>query len=155
MIGYEKKILLVFWNNNNNNNNSNNNNNNNISKLCENWAFYRDNQVYTRFEELFTFSGEALYTREHKATLTKKKHMYVDIDEMKVYIDLSFKKEDIIFKNKKEFIDMLDKVNNKTNNITNIKTEIIKIKDKVSKNIQSIFDKIFIKLPDDPQLRLA
>ena len=40
-----------------------------ISKLCENWAFYKDNYVYTRFEELCTFSGEALYTREHKATL--------------------------------------------------------------------------------------
>ena len=50
---------------------------------------------------------------------------------------------------------MLDKVNNKTNNITNIKIEIIKIKDKLSKNIQSIFNKISIKLPDDPQLRLA
>ena len=40
---------------------------------------------------------------------------------MKVYRDLSFEKEDIIFKNKKEFIDMLDKVNNKINSITDIK----------------------------------
>ena len=85
----------------------------------------------------------------------KNTDKYVDIDEMKVYGDLSFKKEDIIFKIKKEFIDMLDKINNKIKIITDIKIEIIKIKDKVSKNIQSIFDKIFIKFPDDPQLRLA
>ena len=69
-----RKILLVFWNN----------NNNNyyyyyyyISKLCENWAFFKDNYIYTRFEELCTCSSEALYTREHKATLSKKKHMQV------------------------------------------------------------------------------
>ena len=68
---------------------------------------------------------------------------------MMVYKDLSFEKEDIIFKNKKEVIDMLNKVNNKKNNITNINIKIIKIKDKVSKNIKSIFNKIFIKLPDD------
>ena len=80
---------------------------------------------------------------------------YVDIDEMKVHRDLSFEKEDIIFKSKKEFVDMLDKVNNKINNITNTKIEIIKIKDELSKNIQLIFNKIFIILPDDPQLRLA
>ena len=48
-----------------------------MSKLCENWAFYKDNYVYTRFEELRTFSGEALYTREHKKTHASKKHMQV------------------------------------------------------------------------------
>ena len=74
---------------------------------------------------------------------------------MKVYRDLSFEKEDIIFKSKKEFIDMMDKIDNKIDNIEDTKNILIKIKDKVSKNIQSIFDKIFIKLPDDPQLRLA
>ena len=71
---------------------------------------------------------------------------------MKVCRDLSFEKEDIIFKNKKKFIDMLDKVNNKINIITNTKIKIIKTKDEVSKNIQSIYNKIFIELPDDPQL---
>ena len=50
---------------------------------------------------------------------------------------------------------MLDKVNNKINNTTNIKIKIIKIKDEVSKNIQSIYNKTFIKSQDDPQLRLA
>ena len=71
-----------------------------------------------------------------------------------MYRDLSFEKEDIIFKNKKEFIDILDQVNNKIDNITNKKNIAIKIRDKVNKNIQSILGKIFIKLPKDPQLRL-
>ena len=118
-----RKIILVFWNN--NNDNDNNDDNNYISKLCENWAFCKDNYVYTRFEELCTFSGEALYTREHKATLSKRNTCrYVDIDEMKTYRDLSFEKEDIIFKNKKKFIDMLDKVNNKINIITDTKKRL-------------------------------
>ena len=46
---------------------------------------------------------------------------YVDIDEMMVYKNLTFEKEDIIFKNKKKVIEY----------------------------IKSIFNKIFIKLPDD------
>ena len=57
-----RKVPSVLWNN------------GYTSKLCENWAFYKDNYVYTRFEELFTFSDEALYTREHKSTLSKKRH---------------------------------------------------------------------------------
>ena len=44
---------------------------------------------------------------------------------------------------------MVDKVNNKINNIKNI---ITKIKDEVVKNIQSLFD-IIIRSQDDPQLR--
>ena len=40
---------------------------------------------------------------------------------MRTYKDLSFKEEDIIFKIKKEFIDIQDKVNNKINNIIDIK----------------------------------
>ena len=59
----QKKIILVFWNN------------NYISRLCENWAFYNNNYVYISFEELCTFPGEAIYTTEHKATLSKEKHM--------------------------------------------------------------------------------
>ena len=46
-----RKIVIVSWNN------------NYASKLCENWAFYEDNYVYTRFEKLYTFLGEELYTR--------------------------------------------------------------------------------------------
>ena len=57
-----RKILLVFWDY-----------NNHISELREKWAFCSDNYVSTRFEELRTRSGEALYTRENKATLSKKK----------------------------------------------------------------------------------
>ena len=49
---------------------------------------------------------------------------------------------------------MADKVNNKINNIKDIKKIITQIKDEVRKNIQSLF-KIKIRLQDDPQLRQA
>ena len=85
IIGYGKKFLAVLWNN------------GYTSELCQNWAFYKGNYVYTRFEELCTRSGEVLYTREHKATLSKKDvFKYVDIDEMKAFRDLSLEKKDII-----------------------------------------------------------
>ena len=67
----------------------------------------------------------------------------------------SSSKDETILKTKKDNIDMINKANNKIDNIEDINKILIKIKDKVSKNIQSIFDKVFIKLPDDPQLRLA
>ena len=54
-----RKIVIVSWNN------------NYASKLYENWAFYEDKYVYTRFEKLYTFLGEELYTGEDKATLSK------------------------------------------------------------------------------------
>ena len=47
---------------------------------------------------------------------------------MKVHRDLSFEKEDIIFKSKNEFIDMLDKIDNKIYNIEDIKIIFIKLK---------------------------
>ena len=50
---------------------------------------------------------------------------------------------------------MLDKVNNKINIITDIKKELKRINDKVNKNIQQIYERIFFKLPDDPKLRQA
>ena len=49
---------------------------------------------------------------------------------------------------------MVDKVNNKINNIKDINEIITKIKDEVGKNIQSILQ-IMFKLQDDPQLRKA
>ena len=55
----KKHILCVFWNN------------GKVTELCEKWIFYYGNYVYTRFEELYTPSGEMLFTREHKATLSK------------------------------------------------------------------------------------
>ena len=50
---------------------------------------------------------------------------------------------------------MIDKMDNKINNTEDMKIKIKKIMNKVYKNIQSIYDKIFIKIPNDPQLRLA
>ena len=58
----------------------------------------------------------------------KKAFKYVDTDDMKVHRDLSFEKEDIIFKSKNEFIDMLDKIDNKIYNIEDIKIIFIKLK---------------------------
>ena len=55
-----EKTLMVFWNN------------NTISEQCEKWIFYNDNYAYIRFEKLRTCSGKFLYTRKHKATLSKK-----------------------------------------------------------------------------------
>ena len=49
---------------------------------------------------------------------------------------------------------MVDKVNNKINNIKDINKIITKTKDEVGKNIQSILEIVF-KLQDDPQLRKA
>ena len=70
-----------------------------------------------------------------------------------MFRDLSSKDETIL-KTKKQIIDMVDKVNNKINNIKDIKKIITQIKDEVRKNIQSLF-KIKIRLQDDPQLRQA
>ena len=39
----------------------------------------------TRFEKIYKYSGEVLYTREHKATASKLKQNFITIDKMKVY----------------------------------------------------------------------
>ena len=57
-----------------------------------------------------------------------------------------------IFKTKKEYIDMPDKVHDKINNITDVNKIIIKINDELKKNIESIYEIIF-KLSDDSRLR--
>ena len=59
-----------------------------ISELCE--KLIRDNHEYgyARFEELHTFSGEVLFTREHKATTSKDKlNTHIDIDKLQVFKD--------------------------------------------------------------------
>ena len=53
--------------------------NNTISEICEKWIFYYDNYAYIRIEELHTHLGELLYTREHKADLSKKNHASTQI----------------------------------------------------------------------------
>ena len=46
-------------------------NDDHISELCEKWMCHDSNYSYTRFEELRTCSGEVLFIREHKATISK------------------------------------------------------------------------------------
>ena len=72
----KRQIVWVFWNN------------NHISELCENWIHRNNEYAYTRFEELRTYSGEVLFTREHKATTTKnKRSIFIDINKLKVFKD--------------------------------------------------------------------
>ena len=57
-----KKTVKTFWNN------------DTISEIFEKWMFYCNNYAYIRSEELHTHLGELLYTRKHKAGLSKKKN---------------------------------------------------------------------------------
>ena len=116
-----KKKLKIFWNN------------NTISEICENWTFYCNNYAYIRSEELHTHLGELLYTREHKAGLSNKKScIYVDIDELKMCSDAC---DESIFKLRKEYIDMQDKIDDKFNKISKVIDVIVKINNKLEKDI--------------------
>ena len=55
----KRQIVWVFWNN------------EHISELCQKWIRCNHEYEYTRFEELRTYSGEVLFTREHKTTIRK------------------------------------------------------------------------------------
>ena len=68
-----------------------------------------------------------------------------------MFRDLSFKDETIL-KTNKEYEDMLDKINNKINNITDVNKIITKIIDELKKTIKLIYEIIF-KLSDDSRLR--
>ena len=94
---WTKRITIkIFWNN------------NNISEICEKWIFYNGNYAYIRSEELHTHLCELLYTREHKAGLSKKNLcIYIDIDELNMDSDGY---DESLFKPKKEYRDMIDKV---------------------------------------------
>ena len=82
-----------------------------ISELCEKWVYYDNNYAYTRFEELHTRSAEVLFTREHKATISKiESNTYIDIDELQMFKDFTTK-DKITTKTKNK--DILDKINNK------------------------------------------
>ena len=61
-----------------------------ISELCEKWIYLNYNYAYTRFEELRPRSGEVIFTREHKATMSKdRSNAYIDINELKMFEDFS------------------------------------------------------------------
>ena len=73
----KRQIVLIFWNY-------------HVSELCEKWIYHDGSYAYTRFEELRTHSGEVVFTREHKATISKdilKTH--IDIDDLKIFKDFS------------------------------------------------------------------
>ena len=76
----KRQIVWVFWND------------EHISELCEKWIRCDSEYAYTRFEELRTYSGEVLFTREHKATRSKRKSkrkydFSVDINILCVFKD--------------------------------------------------------------------
>ena len=102
----QKKTVKIFWNN------------NTISEICKKWIFYCDNYTYIRFEELYTHLGELLYTRNiRQAYQNKKSCIYIDIDKLKMCSEGNDKS---VFKLKKEFIDVYDKINDKMNNINEV-----------------------------------
>ena len=71
-----RRIVWVFWNN------------DHISELREKWIYRNREYAYKQFEELRTYSGEVLFTREHKATITKcKTNMFIKIHKLKVFKD--------------------------------------------------------------------
>ena len=82
-----------------------------MSELCEKWIYHNHNYAYTRFEELRTRSGEVLFTREHKATISKdESDTYIDIDELPMFKDFTTKgKTKPKTKTKTENKDLLDK----------------------------------------------
>ena len=136
-----KKTVKIFWNN------------NTISEIREKWILYcNTNYTYIRSEELHTHLGELLYTREHKAGLSNKKScIYVDIDELKICSDAC---DESIFKLKKEYIDMKDKIDDKFNKISKVIDVIVKINYKLEKNISYINSVLCESiLFDDSQLK--
>ena len=127
----KKHILWVFWNN------------NNVSELCEKKIFCDGNYAYIRFEELCTCSGEVLFTREHKATLSKEKSLtYIDIDELKIFRNM-YSEDEIVLKTKKEYKDLMGKINKKLTKLGDGNNMLEKISEKVRKKID-LMDKLII-----------
>ena len=125
-----RQIVWVFWNN------------VHVSELCEKWIYLNDKYAYTRFEELRTHSGEVLFTREHKATTSKDQSgTYIDIDDLKIFKDFSTS-DKIRFKTKAEDKDILDKINNKIDITNRINEGLTKVKIKVTKKIELIYESI-------------
>ena len=75
--------------------------------------------------------------------------MYVDIDELNMCSDGY---DESVFKIKKEYMGIIDKIYDKMSNITYVISIVIKINDELEKNIESIREILF-KLSDDSRLR--
>ena len=113
-----------------------------MSELCEKWIYLNGNCAYTRFEELRTRSGEVLFTREHKATISKDKaNTYIDIDELKMFKDFSTSdKTTFKTKTKDKDKDILDKINNKIDTINKMNKRLEKVKAEVTKKVELIYE---------------
>ena len=159
----KRQVIWVFWND------------GHISELCEKWICNNHNYAYTRFEELRTRSGEVLFTRKHKATISKdESNIYIDIDELQMFKDFITKdkittktktktegkdKDKTTLKTKTENKDPLDKINNKISVINKLNGGLAKVKADVTKKVELIYeamcelqDEIY---SDDSWLRLV
>ena len=106
----KRRIVWVFWQD------------GDVSELCEKWICCYNKYAYTTFEEHRTHSGEVLFTRELKATISKdKSDTYIDIDELQMFKDFSTK-DKVTTKNKTKTEDK-DKTTLKTNTKTKTKTK--------------------------------
>ena len=65
----KRQIVWVFWDD------------GRVSELCKKWICYNHEYAYTLFEELRTYSGEVLFTREHKAVTSKDNDTLHFIDD--------------------------------------------------------------------------
>ena len=130
---------MIFWND------------GRISEICQKWIGYNGNYAYTKFEELCTCSGEVLFTREHKASLSKKESdTYIDVDELSMFEDFSNINDiEIKTKIKTETKDktktktiMLDKINTKISVINKLNERLVKVKADVTKKVELIYEGI-------------
>ena len=134
------------------------------------WIYRNGNYAYTRSEELRTYSGEVLFIREHRTTVSKdKSDTYIYIDELMIFKVFTVndmaalktktktktktmtkdknkrKTEDsnktkTTAKKKTENNDLLDKINNKTDTINKSHKLLAKIKAEVTKKIELIYE---------------
>ena len=114
-----------------------------VSELCKKWIYDDGNYAYARFEELHTCSGEVVFTREHKAAISKNiSKTYIDIDDLKIFKDFSTSdkimnktkdKNKPTTKTKTKDKDTLDTINNKIDMINKLYNGIKKSKGKSNK----------------------
>ena len=145
---------MIFWND------------GRISEICQKWIRDNGNYANTKFEELCTCSGEVLFTREHKASLSRKESgAYIDIDEFPMFKDFS-NTNDIEIKTKTKTITeietekiMLNKLNKKIRGLKARNEKLAGLKayltakiDMIYEGINELQDEIY---SDDSWLRLV
>ena len=127
----KRQIVSVFWDV------------GHVSELCEKWICYDSNYAYARFEELHTCSGEVLFTREHKGSISKdESNTYIDTDELQMFKDFSTKdKTKTKTKTKTKINKRIDTMN-KSNNL------LAKLKAEVTKKIELVYE-LMCELQDE------